>query len=96
MRIFTIEIFDMNNENTIIIESHKFFNFVARLSNLCNVHFSHKTFAEKQTNDRIKYLLSSYDIRHKYSRLTIGSTLVWTEFTQNSPHYNLHNSKSMD
>lgn len=29
MRIFTIEIFDMNNENTIIIESHKFFNFVA-------------------------------------------------------------------
>lgn len=50
MRIFTIEIFDMNNENIFIIESHTFFNFVARLSNLCNVHFSHKTFAEKQTN----------------------------------------------
>lgn len=50
MRIFTIEIFDMNNENTIKIESHKFFNFVARLSNLCNVHLSHKAFAEKQTN----------------------------------------------
>lgn len=50
MRIFTVEIFDMNNENIFIIESHKFFNFVARVYNFCNVHFSHKKLAEKQTN----------------------------------------------
>lgn len=27
MRMFTVKIFDMNNENILIIESHKFFEF---------------------------------------------------------------------
>lgn len=47
MRIFIIEIFDMNNENIIIIELYKFFNFVVRLFNFCNVYFSYKIFVEK-------------------------------------------------
>lgn len=47
MRIFIIEIFDMNNENIIIIELYKFFNFVVRLFNFSNVYFSYKIFVEK-------------------------------------------------